>query len=352
LIIESIKKLIEGLDLESNEAKQVMKEIMSGEASESQVGAFLTAIRMKGETIQELSSFASVMRDFCHQIRPHVNGRLLDVVGTGGDKVKTFNISTISAFVAAGSGVNVAKHGNRSFTSKCGSADVLDKLGYNLEVEPKMVEALIEKVGIGFLYAPRFHPAMKHAIKPRREIGVRTVFNLLGPITNPAFADALVLGVYSPSWVQPLAHVLNELGIKEAMVVHGIHGLDEISIIGPTKVSWLKNGEITPLEINPREYGMKIAEPEQIQGTTPQESAKLTFRLLSDDLEPGDPRMEAVKLNAAAGILVGGRASEFKHGIELASESIESGVAYNKMKMMVKGSGGDLSILEELEKGA
>jgi len=350
LIREGIQKLVERTDLKYEEAREIMKEIMSGSATEAQIGAFLAAIRMKGETIREISAFAAVMREFCCRIYPKVNGRLLDTCGTGGDKVKTFNVSTASAFVIAGAGVAVAKHGNRSVTSKSGSADVLEKLGLKLNLEPKAIERIIEEVGIGFMFAPNFHPAMKYAIGPRREIGIRTVFNILGPLTNPAGANAQVLGVYSEECLKPLTYVLKELGCEEAMVVHGVDGLDEISIIGKTLIAWLRDGEVSLIEITPKDFGFRTAKPEEISGTTPEESAELTFKLLNSTFKPQDPRRDMILLNAAAGMLVSGKAEDFAYGIDQAAESIESGSAYKRLRMMIKASGGGLTKLEELER--
>jgi anthranilate phosphoribosyltransferase len=350
VIRKGTKKLIEGTSLSYREAEEIMTEIMSGGATEAQIAAFLTALRMKGETVEEVSAFATVMREFCFRIHPKVHGRLVDTCGTGGDKLKTFNVSTISAFVVAGAGVSVAKHGNRSVTSRSGSADVLENLGLNLDLEPKAVERVIEEVGIGFMFAPRFHPAMKYAIGPRREIGIRTVFNILGPLTNPAGANAQLLGVYSEEWLEPLAYVLAKLGCEEAMVVNGMDGLDEISIIGKTAVAWLKNGEVQMSEITPRDFGLRTAKLEEISGTSPEESAELTFKLLNDALGVQEPKRSMVLLNAAAGILVGGKADDLAGGIELAAESIESGSAYEKLKMTIRASGGEPANLEELEK--
>jgi len=350
VIKEGIQKLIEGADLTGQEAGEIMKEIMSGKATDAQIGAFLTALRLKGETIQEITAFATAMREFCCRIHPKVHGRLVDTCGTGGDKVKTFNVSTASAFVVAGAGIAVAKHGNRSVTSKCGSADVLERLGLNLNLEPKAVERVIEEVGIGFMFAPKFHPAMKYAIGPRREIGIRTVFNILGPLTNPAGAKAQLLGVYSEEWLKPLAYALKELGSEEAMVVHGVDGLDEVSTIGRTSIAWLRDGEVSIMEITPRDFGFKVAKLEEISGTTPEESAELTFKLLNNALKPRDPKRDIVLLNAAAGILVGGKADDLAGGIELAAESMKSGAAYKKLRMMIKASGGELTKLEEMER--
>jgi len=350
MIVEAIRKIVGGKDLSNEEAWKVMSEIMSGGATESQIGAFLTALRMKGETINEISAFAAVMKRFCRRINPKVSKGLIDTCGTGGDKIKTFNVSTLTALVIAGAGVPVAKHGNRAVTSRCGSADLLENLGLNLNLEPKEVEEIIEKVGIGFMFAPKFHPAMKHAIGPRREIGIRTVFNILGPLTNPANPSAQLLGVYSQELLEPLAHVLSKLGCQNAMVVHGLDGLDEISIIGKTAAAYLRNGKVTMLEIKPRDFGFQTARAEDIQIFSLEENVEFAFKLLNDLMEPTDPKRRMVLLNAAAGLFVSGRVDSFHEGIELASLSIESGSAYEKLKAMIKTSRGNLTILEELEK--
>ena len=348
MIKEGIWKLIEGRDLVYEESQEIMKEIMSGKTTDAQIGSFLTALRMKGETIGEITAFAEVMREFCRQIHPKVNSKLVDTCGTGGDRVKTFNISTTASFIVAGAGITVAKHGNRSVTSKCGSADVLERLGVKIDSPPGTVQRNIEEVGIGFMFAPTFHPAMKYAIGPRREIAARTVFNILGPLTNPANADAQLLGVFSDAWVEPLAHVLDRLGLNQAMVVHGLDGLDEISTIGRTRIAWLKNGEIRIVEKKPEDFGLERARATEIMGTTPEESAAVTFRILNG-LDGHDPKRDIALVNAAAGIIVGGKADEFEKGLELASESIESGQAYRKLRLLVEKSGGDLSNLEDLE---
>jgi anthranilate phosphoribosyltransferase len=349
MIREGIQKLIEGYSLTSAESGEIMREVMSGKATNSQTAAFLTALRMKGEAVEELIAFASVMREHSSQIHPHVHSRLVDTCGTGGDKIKTFNVSTAAAFVIAGAGVAVAKHGNRAVTSKSGSADVLEKLGLNLQLEPEAVEGVIEKVGIGFMFAPAFHPAMKYAAEPRREIGIRTVFNLLGPLTNPACANAQLLGVYDPKITAPMAYALSQLGCEEAMVVHGLDGLDEVSTVGKTAIAWLKNGEVSELEASPRDFGVKQAGIDDLRVATPQESAETLFAILSGNCRLSDPRTEFVLVNSAAGIIVGGEAEEFKRGMEIARESIESGAAYDKLNALIKASGGSLSKLEELE---
>ena len=349
MIREGIQKLIEGYSLTSDESGEIMREVMSGKATNSQTAAFLTALRMKGEAVEELIAFASVMREHSSQIHPHVHSRLVDTCGTGGDKIKTFNVSTAAAFVIAGAGVAVAKHGNRAVTSKSGSADVLEKLGLNLHLEPEAVEGIIENVGIGFMFAPAFHPAMKFAAEPRREIGIRTVFNLLGPLTNPACANAQLLGVYDPKLTAPMAYALKRLGCEEAMVVHGLDGLDEMSTVGKTAIAHLKKGKVTELETVPSDFGVKKASIADLKVATPEESAETLFKILSGNLALDDPKAEFVLVNSAAGIIVGGKAEDFEVGMELARESIESGAAYAKLKMLVKASGGSLSKLEELE---
>jgi anthranilate phosphoribosyltransferase len=333
---EFISKVVEGKDLSEDEATQAMKLIMSGEATPAQIASFLTALRMKGETITEISAFARVMREFAAQINPRVDGRLVDTCGTGGDKVKTFNISTIAAFVVAGAGVAIAKHGNRSVTSKAGSADLLEALGVNLNLSPKQVESIIENIGIGFMFAPAFHGAMKYAIGPRKEIGIRTVFNVLGPLTNPANAQAQVLGVFDSALVEPLAQVLGRLGVKHALVVHGLEGLDEISICGETLVAELKNGSVETYTLSPEDFGIRRASAEELAGRDAQGNAAIAKALLKDS--EGGARRDIVVLNAAAGIYVGGKAKSIASAISQAEKSIDSGRAYEKLLALIQAS--------------
>ena len=350
MIREGTQKLIEKTNLTFEESQEIMREVMSGKATNAQIAAFLTALRMKGETVEELIALATVMREHCRRIHPRVEDRLVDTCGTGGDKVKTFNISTGAAFVVAGAGVAIAKHGNRSVTSKSGSADVLEKLELNLKMTPEEVQAAIEQVGVGFMFAPAFHPAMKYAVEPRREIGIRTVFNVLGPLTNPASANAQLLGVYDVKLTEPMAYALKRLGCEEAMVVHGLDGLDEISTLGKTAIAWLKGGKVTTIETVPSDFGVKQARMEDIKGTTPEKSAEILFMILNGNCTINDPKTEVVLVNSAAGIMVGGKAEDFNYGMELARESIESGGAYKKLKALIGASGGELSKLEELER--
>jgi anthranilate phosphoribosyltransferase len=349
MIREGIQKLIDGASLTFKEAQRIMGEVMSGEATTAQIAAFLAALRMKGETVEELIAFAEVMREHCRRIQPQVQGRLVDTCGTGGDKIKTFNISTAAAFVVAGAGIAIAKHGNRSVTSKSGSADVLETLGLNLKMEPEAVQATIEQVGVGFMFAPAFHPAMKYAVQPRREIGIRTVFNVLGPLTNPASANAQLLGVYDSELTVPMAYALKKLECEEAMVVHGLDGLDEISTIGKTAIAWLKEGEVATMEMVPKDFGVKQAQIADVKGTTPDESAEILYKILSSQCPSDDPKTEIVLVNSSAGIIVGGKAEDFDYGMAVARKSIESGAAYKKLIALISASSGDLSKLEELE---
>jgi anthranilate phosphoribosyltransferase len=349
VIRETVAKLVERNNLSFEDSHEVMTEIMLGTATAAQIGAFLTALRMKGETVDELAAFAEVMRQNCRRIHPKVAGRLLDTCGTGGDRVRTFNVSTAAAFVIAGAGIAVAKHGNRSVTSRCGSADVLERFGLNLSMEPDDVQRAIEQVGIGFMFAPAFHPAMKFAVGPRKEIGVRTVFNLLGPLTNPASANAQLLGVYDVKLVESVAYVLKKLGCEEAMVVHGLDGLDEVSTMGKTAIAWLREGEVATFEAVPADFGIKQTPPDALRVSSPDESAETVFRILFGRCADDDPRLEFVLVNSAAGIVVSGKAEDFSQGMALARKSLNSGAAYQKLKTLVHISGGDLSKLEELE---
>jgi len=349
MIKECIQKLVDGADLSSAKAQNTLLEIMTGQATNAQIAAFLTALRMKGETVDELTAFARVMREKSVKIHPNVNGRLLDTCGTGGDKIKTFNVSTTAAFVIAGAGATVAKHGNRSVTSKSGSADVLEGLGANLTAAPEDVEKTVEQVGIGFMFAPAFHPAMKHASDARKEVGIRTVFNILGPLANPASANAQLLGVYDSRLTERLAHVLKGLGCEEAMVVHGLDGLDEVSTLGKTVISHLTAGEVVTIETAPKDFGVKQASLEALQGSNPEENSETLFRILNGTAAEDDAKTDIVLINAAAGLIISGKAGNFTEGMDLARNSIRTGAAYNKLKTLVRFTRGDMSKLEGLE---
>ncbi|MGA3296543.1 MAG: anthranilate phosphoribosyltransferase [Candidatus Bathyarchaeia archaeon] len=346
MIKESIQFLTDRKDLSSEQAQKTMREIMSGEATPAQIGAFLAALRMKGETVDEITALAQVMREHAIRISPQVSGRSVDTCGTGGDLFKSFNVSTTAAFVASGAGVTIAKHGNRSVTSKCGSADVLEAVGVNLNATPSTVEKSIEQIGIGFMFAPSFHPAMKNAIIPRREIGIRTVFNILGPLTNPANAKAQVLGVYDSKLVEPIANVLQKLGLEEALVVHGVDGLDEISVIGKTKIAWLRDGEVSTKEISPKDLNLQLAPANEISGFGVQENARLMTNILRGDEKQNSSRLQMVLANAAAAILVSGKVDNLTSGIEIGKEAVANGSGYDKLRKLIKQTGGDESKLE------
>ncbi len=329
MIQEAIAKLIEKKDLTQEEAEAVMNQMMEGKATDAQIGGFLIALRIKGETIDEIAACARVMREKASTINPKVD-MLVDTCGTGGDKSGTFNISTTAAFVVSGAGVAVAKHGNKSVSSKCGSADVLKQLGVNIELSPEEVEKCIESVGIGFMFAPLFHGAMKYAIGPRKELATRTVFNVLGPLTNPANAKAQIMGVFDEKLTEPLAEVLGKLGSKHAFVVHG-NGLDEITIEAATKVSEFKDGHVMTYEIKPTDFGMKLGSLDEVKCSSLEENAKALTDVLKG--EKGAKR-DIVLLNAAAAIVAAGKSDNLKDGIKLAEESIDSGKAMEKLEKL------------------
>ncbi|PKP53428.1 MAG: anthranilate phosphoribosyltransferase [Candidatus Altiarchaeales archaeon HGW-Altiarchaeales-3] len=328
-----IQKLVERKDLTPDEAKEAMQIIMSGDATDAQIAGFLTALRMKGETAEEIAALALIMRKFAENIHPKVEGTLVDTCGTGGDKLNTFNISTAAMFVVAGAGIPIAKHGNRSVSSLCGSADVLEALGVKIDIEPKKVTECIEKVGIGFMFAPLFHKSMKYVMPARTQLGIRTVFNILGPLSNPANAQGQVIGVFDEKLTEKIAEVLKIIGLKRAMVVHGMAGLDEISTIGETKISELINGEIDNYIITPEEFGLERANGSDLSGGNAGENAKILIEILKGE-ERGAKR-DIVLINAAAGIVVGGKAKTISEGLELAKGSIDSGRAYKKLKNMI-----------------
>ena len=331
MIQEAIRKAVEGFHLTEDEAAAAMQVIMDGQATPAQIGAFITALRIKGETVDEITGCAKVMREKANRISPS-RTPLVDTCGTGGDGANTFNISTASAFVAAAAGAAVAKHGNRSVSSRCGSADVLEALGVRIDLAPSAVQECIEHVGIGFLFAPIFHSSMRHAVGPRREIGIRSVFNVLGPLTNPASAQAQVVGVYDAALTEPLAHVLGRLSVREAYVVHGEPRLDEISISGETQVSHLKDGKVTTFRIRPEDAGLKAWPPEAIAGGDAQQNAEIVRSVLRGK---EGPQRDVVLLNAAAALLVAGLAPDLAEGVAKAAEAIDSGRAYEKLEALI-----------------
>ena len=337
MIERVLQEVVERRGLTVDEAHSVMSEIMAGECTASQIAGLLVALRMKGETAAEIAGFARGMRESCLRVHPKAEG-LVDTCGTGGDRLDTFNVSTTAALVAAGAGVPIAKHGNRAVTSRCGSADVLRELGLNLELTAEQVGWSIDEVGIGFLFAPYLHPAMAHALGPRREMGIRTIFNVLGPLTNPAGARRQVVGVFAAEWAPRVAAALAELGVERALVVHGLDGLDELSTLGPSLVCDVDGGTVREYEVTPEQFGLSRAQPEDIAGADPATSAQQVVAVLEG--EPG-PRRDIVLLNAAAAVYVGGKAGSIEDGLEVAAQSLDSGAARRTLRSMVRFSQGD-----------
>ena len=335
MLVEAIGKVEAGESLARHEAEAAMEELLSGRASDAQIVNLLAALRAKGETVEELVGFAVAMRRHAQPVfdsgrRP--DGMLVDTCGTGGDAKGTFNISTAAAFVVAGAGVRVAKHGNRSFSSNCGSADVLEALGLPLDVPPGRIAAAIEQVGIGFLFAPVVHTAMRHAAAARRQLGGRTVFNLLGPLTNPVGARAQVLGVFAVRFAESLARALAALGVERAFVVHGADGLDEISLSTETYVAEVREGAVNSYSVTPEDFGLRRAPLDALAGGDAAENAGIIVRLLEG--EPG-PRRDVVLANAAAALVAAGRARDFREGARIAAESITAGAAREKLQALI-----------------
>lgn len=330
MINQAIKKVIEGQDLTYAEAREVMTEIMEGQATPVQIGGLLVALRMKGETIPEITAFAEVMREKAAKVKPKVT--VIDTCGTGGDGARTINISTLSALVVAGAGVPVAKHGNRSVSSSCGSADLLEYWGVNLALTPEQLSTCIDEVGIGFLFAPSLHPAMKYAIGPRKELGVRTVFNLLGPLTNPAGAKRQVMGIFAADLVEKIAGVLAALGSERALVVHG-EGLDELTVTGSNLISEVKDGNVKTYTLTPEEVGLTRSKIEDLAGGSVEKNAAIAEKILEGAKSPA---RDVVLLNAAAALIVADKANDFKEGLEIAANSIDTGAAKSKLEQLVK----------------
>lgn len=335
-IKEALDKVISGIDLSRIEAAGVMDTIMSGDATPSQISAFITGLRLKGETVEEISGCARIMREKALTIRAPEGKLVVDTCGTGGDRSNSFNISTAAALIAAGAGITVAKHGNRSVSSRCGSADVLKELGVDISAPPAVLEKCLSEVGLSFLYAPLLHSAMKHAIGTRREIGIRTIFNILGPLSNPAGASVQLLGVYSEELTETLARVLLDLGTQQAWVVHGADGLDEITLTTGTVVSELKNGRVKTFQLFPERYGFSPCRPDELKGGDP----KVNAEIILDILQGGKgPKRDIAVINAGAVIMLGGGAGDLEDGIILAAESIDSGKAMEILKNLQKVTG-------------
>ncbi len=331
MIQEAISSVVSGQSLSADEAVQVMEEIMTGEATPAQFGAFVTALRLKGETPDEIAGMARVMRE--KALRVQSDGDLVDTCGTGGDGSHTINVSTIAAFVTAGAGLKVAKHGNRAITSACGSADVMEAAGVKVDLGPEGVERCIRDVGIGFMFAPTFHPAMRYAGPPRREIGIRTVFNILGPLTNPAGARSQVLGVADGSLGEKMATVLLRLGCQHALVVHGEDGLDEISIAAPSQIWELKDGNIYNFTVTPEDLGLSRASASDVQGQSIEDNLAAMNGVLSGEKGPA---RDIVLLNASAALAAGNAVDNLKQGIMAASESIDSGKAMSRLRALAE----------------
>jgi anthranilate phosphoribosyltransferase len=336
MLLEALQKVVAGEDLTRADADAAMTQILAGRVSDVQIAGFLTALRAKGETVDELVGFATAMRRHAVSIYPPGHKAptrlLVDTCGTGGDARGTFNVSTTTAFVVAGAGVHVAKHGNRSISSRCGSADVLEALGVNINLAPERVGEAIESVGIGFLFAPALHTAMKHAMKARSELRLRTAFNLLGPLTNPAGASAQLLGVYDRGATELLAQALAELGSARAFVVHGADGLDEISLSGETHVAELRDAQVTSYTIVPEDFGLRRSPLESIVGGDAKTNAKILRRVLKGEF---CPHREIVQANSAAALVAAGRATDFLDGVRLAAQSIDSGAAEAKLDDLI-----------------
>ncbi|MGB8309782.1 MAG: anthranilate phosphoribosyltransferase [Methanoregula sp.] len=333
---EAIEIVVDGKDLTPEKAAEVMDEIMGGRATPAQIGGFLTALRIKGETPDEIAAFARVMRNHAISINPQVPGTLVDTCGTGGDRSQTFNISTAAAFVAAGAGVFVVKHGNRGVSSRCGSADVLSALDVNIGIDPCRQAEIIKNIGIAFLFAPNYHPAMKHVMAARHDLGCRTVFNILGPLANPAGAKAQLLGVYTSTITSTVAEVLHILGISRAMVVHG-NGLDEITVTGETDVTELGGGRITKYVITPEMFGLPRSCPNDLLGGNPDENAHIIRDILTGKK---GPTRDIVLMNAGAAIYVSGSATTLTEGIRCAAASIDSGRAQKKLDALIGATRG------------
>ncbi len=346
-IIEGLRKVINNVDLTEGEAEDIMRDIMSGNVTNAQLGAFLTALAMKGETIEEITGFARIMRKFANRIQPQVKGDLIDTCGTGGDSIKTFNISTISALVVAGVGVPVAKHGNRAVTSKCGSADLLEGLGVNISLDPEGVKNCIEKVGIGFMFAPLFHPAMKYAMPTRRELKIRTVFNILGPLTNPANAKCHTLGVFKKELAPVMAKVLKGLDANHVFTVYNSCGIDEVAPVGINYITEYHNGNLETYAITNEDFNLAGCSINDLLAGNLEENLKIAVDILKN--RKNGAKLNTVLMNAALALKSANIASDFQEGVSIAKNSIESGKAFEKLERFIEVSGGDRNKLDNLK---
>ena len=330
---EAIQKVVDGQNLTEEEAKRVMNLMLSGEATQAQLGAVLTAMRMKGETLEELTGFAAVLKEKAQHIAPKTQN-YVDLVGTGGDRTFTFNVSTTSAFVAAGAGLPIAKHGNRSISSKSGAGDVLEALGVNIAAEPETVEKCVEEAGLGFMFAPSFNRSMKFVGQARKDMGIRSVFNILGPLANPSDAKCMVVGVYDPSLTDLIAKAMSNLGVERGFVVSGEDCMDEFTLTGNTTVSEIKDGRVETYQVTPEQFGLHRASLEELQGGDGAQNARITTGILNGEIQ--GPKREIVLLNAGATLYAGGLAGSITDGIRLAAESIDSGKACGVLKRLVE----------------
>lgn len=330
---EAIQKVVDGQDLTQEEAKQVMNEMLSGESTQAQLGAFLTAMRMKGETLEELTGFASVLKEKAEHIAPRTKN-YVDLVGTGGDRTFTFNISTTSAFVAAGAGIPIAKHGNRSISSKSGAGDVLEALGVNISADPEVVTKCVEEAGLGFMFAPNFNKSMRYVGQARKEMGIRSVFNILGPLANPSDAKCMVVGVYDPALTELIAKAMSNLGVESGFVVSGEDCMDEFTLTGKTKVSEIKDGKVNTYEVTPEQFGFQRATLEELQGGDGEQNAEITREILKGQVKGA--KRDIVLLNAGATLYAGKIADSIEDGIHMAEASIDSGKAYHVLEKLVE----------------
>jgi len=346
-IIEGLRKAINHVHLTEGEAGEIMRDIMSGNVTSAQLGAFLTALAIKGETIEEITGFARNMRNFANRIQPQVKGDLLDTCGTGGDLIKTFNISTITALVVAGAGIPVAKHGNRAVTSKCGSADLLEGLGVNINLDPEGVKNCIEKVGIGFMFAPLFHPAMKHAMPTRRELKIRTIFNILGPLTNPANAKCHTLGVFKKELAPVMAKVLKNLDANHVFTVYNSCGIDEIAPVGINYITECHDGNLETYAVTNEDFNLPKCSINDILAGTFEENLKIAVDILKNRINGA--KFNTVLMNAALALKSANITSDFQEGVSIAKNTIESGNAFEKLERFIEVSGGDKTRLDNLK---
>ncbi len=332
---EAIAIICQGKDLTRKQAEEVMQLLLTGQASQAQIGSFLTALRMKGETIEEITGFANILKDKATKISPKVE-KYIDIVGTGGDCTYSFNISTTASFVVAGAGVPVAKHGNRSISSKSGAGDVLEALGVNILSEPEKVQKEVEEIGLGFMFAPNFNQSMKYVGQARKDLGIRTIFNILGPLANPSGARYMLIGVYSPSLTEVIANVMKNMGVTNAMVVSGCDNMDEITLTGKTRISQLRDGQVNTYDIVPEEFGFQSVDMSELQGGDGKENAQITRGILEGSIQ--GPKRDIVLLNAGAALYMAREAKDIKEGIALAKKSIDEKKALAVLEDLIKAN--------------